>query len=100
MMKSTSDLCDPYEGGIAGLEPLFTYFGGRQQFYGEAVTVKCFEDNCKVKQLAGIAGNNRAMVIDGGGSLRPALLGDMIAAKALANGWVGFVIYGSIRDVD
>ena len=99
-MKSTPDLCDAYEGGISVLEPLFTNFGGRERFYGEVVTVKCFEDNSKVKELAGTAGHNRVMVVDGGGSLRCALLGDMTAAKALANGWTGFVIYGLIRDVD
>ena len=88
-MKSTSDLFDPYEGRIAGLEPLFTYFGGRQQFYGEAVTEKRVKDNFKVKQLAGTAGNKRVLVIDGSGWLRPALLGDMIVANALANvGWI------------
>jgi regulator of ribonuclease activity A len=99
-MKSTPDFCDAYEGGISVLEPLFTNFGGRERFYGEVVTVKCFEDNSKVKELAGTAGHNRVMVVDGGGSLRLALLGDMTAANALANGWTGFVIYGSIRDVD
>ena len=99
-MKSTPDLCDVYEGGISVLDPMFTNFGGRERFYGEAVTVKCFEDNSTVKELAGTAGNGRVMVVDGGGSLRRALLGDMIGAKALANGWAGFVIYGAIRDVD
>ncbi len=99
-MKSTPDLCDVYEGGISVLDPMFTNFGGRQRFYGEAVTVKCFEDNSTVKELAGTAGKGRVMVVDGGGSLRRALLGDMIGAKALANGWAGFVIYGAIRDVD
>ena len=99
-MKSTPDLCDVYEGGISVLDPIFTNFGGRERFYGEAVTVKCFEDNSTVKELAGTAGKGRVMVVDGGGSLRRALLGDMIGANALANGWAGFVIYGSIRDVD
>ena len=99
-MKSTPDLCDVYEGGISTLDPIFTNFGGRERFYGEAVTVKCFEDNSKVKELAGTAGKGRVMVVDGGGSLRRALLGDMTGANALANGWAGFVIYGSIRDVD
>ena len=99
-MKSTPDLCDVYEGGISVLDPMLTNFGGRERFYGEAVTVKCFEDNSTVKELAGTAGNGRVMVVDGGGSLRRALLGDMIGAKALANGWAGFVIYGAIRDVD
>ena len=99
-MKSTPDLCDACEVGTSVLEALFTNFGGRERFYGEVVTVKCFEDNSKVKELAGTAGHNRVMVVDGGGSLRLALLGDMTAANALANGWTGFVIYGSIRDVD
>ena len=99
-MKSTPDLCDVYEGGISVLDPMFTNFGGRQRFYGEAVTVKCFEDNSTFKELAGTAGKGRVMVVDGGGSLRRALLGDMIGAKALANGGAGFVIYGAIRDVD
>jgi regulator of ribonuclease activity A len=99
-MKSTPDFCDAYEGGISVLEPLFTNFGGRERSYGEVGTIKCFEDNSKVKELAGTAGHNRVMVVDGGGSLRRALLGDMTAANALANGWTGFVIYGSIRDVD
>ena len=99
-MKSTPDLCDVYEGGISVLDPMFTNFGGRERFYGEAVTVKCFEDNSTVRELAGTAGKGRVMVVDGGGSLRRALLGDMIGAKALANGWAGFVIYGAIRDVD
>lgn len=88
-MKSTSDFFDPYEGRSAGLEPLFTNFGGRQQFYGEAVTGNCFKDNSKVKELAGTAGNKRVLVIDGGGWLRPALVGDMIVTNALANvAWV------------
>ena len=99
-MKSTPDLCDVYEGGISVLDPIFTNFGGRERFYGEAVTVKCFEDNSTVKELAGTAGKGRVMVVDGGGSLRRALLGDIVGASALANGWAGFVIYGSIRDVD
>lgn len=99
-MKSTPDLCDDYAGGIAALDSVFTNYGGRNAFSGLCVTVKCFEDNSKVKALAGTPGLNRVMVVDGGGSLRCALLGDMIAATALANGWAGFVIYGSVRDVD
>lgn len=99
-MKSTPDICDDYAGGIAVMDPVFTNYGGRNAFSGLCVTVKCFEDNSKVKELAGTPGLGRIMVVDGGGSLRRALLGDMIAATALANGWSGFVIYGSIRDVD
>ena len=99
-MKSTPDLCDAYEGGIAALDPVFANYAGRSAFFGHCVTVKCFEDNSKVKELAGTPGQNRIMVVDGGGSLRRALLGDMIAANALANGWAGFIINGCVRDVD
>lgn len=99
-MISTPDLCDSHETEVAVLEPLFANYGGREAFGGEVVTVKCFEDNSLVKeQLAG-AGNGRILVVDGGGSLRRALLGDMIAESAVRNGWAGVVIYGAVRDVD
>ena len=97
---STPDLCDANEGAVRVLEPMLKNFGGLSRFFGEAVTIKCFEDNSLVKEQAATPGNGRVMVVDGGGSRRRALLGDMIAAKARENGWAGFVIYGSIRDVD
>jgi regulator of ribonuclease activity A len=75
-------------------------FGGREQFCGQIVTVKCFEDNSVVKQLVGTPGDNRVIVVDAGGSLRRACLGDMLAEQAASNGWSGLVIYGCIRDVD
>jgi len=100
MMKSTPDLCDQYPDLIQVVEPMFSNYGGRQRFGGEIVTVKCFEDNSSVKQLVETAGNNRVMVVDGGGSMRRACLGDMLAEKASVNGWSGLIIYGCIRDVD
>ncbi len=99
-MKSTPDLCDQYGDGLSVLDPIFVGYGGRESFSGTCVTVKCFEDNSKVKALASTPGEGRVMVVDGGGSLRRALLGDMIAAQALANGWSGFIINGAVRDVD
>lgn len=75
-------------------------FGGLERFCGPAVTVKCFEDNSLVKQLVGEAGEGRVIVVDGGGSLRRALLGDMLAASAVENGWAGLVIAGAVRDVE
>ena len=99
-MKSTPDLCDQYPDLIQVVEPMFSNYGGRQRFGGEIVTVKCFEDNSSVKQLVETAGNNRVMVVDGGGSMRRACLGDMLAEKASVNGWSGLIIYGCIRDVD
>jgi regulator of ribonuclease activity A len=99
-MKSTPDLCDQYPDLIQVVEPMFSNYGGRESFAGEVVTVKCFEDNSCVKQLVGTVGLGRVMVVDGGGSMRRACLGDMLAEKASENGWSGLIIYGCIRDVD
>lgn len=96
----TCDLCDENPELVRIVEPIFTNFGGKKAFYGEIVTVKCHEDNSVVKENVGKAGEGKVMVVDGGGSLRCALLGDMLAAKAAENGWAGIVIYGCIRDVD
>ncbi len=105
MNLSTPDLCDEFEadllsGSLRVLDAGFVAYGQLQQFSGKIVTVKCFEDNSKVKQLAGEPGQDRVMVVDGGGSVRRALLGDMIAANAVEHGWVGFLFNGAVRDVD
>jgi regulator of ribonuclease activity A len=96
----TPDLCDAYPDLIQVVEPMFSNFGGRDSFGGQIVTVKCFEDNSRVKELAELDGSGKVLVVDGGGSLRCALLGDMIAERAAHNGWHGVVIYGCVRDVD
>ena len=96
----TPDLCDAYPDQVNVLEPMLFNFGGHNSFSGKIVTVKCFEDNSRVKEAAGKAGKGKVMVVDGGGSMRRSLLGDMIAENAVKNGWEGFVIYGCIRDVD
>jgi regulator of ribonuclease activity A len=96
----TPDLCDEYPELIQVVEPMFNNFGGKDNFGGQIVTVKCHEDNSKVKELVDTDGTGKVMVVDGGGSLRHALLGDMLAEKAVRNGWEGLVIYGCIRDVD
>ena len=87
----TPDLCDTYPDLVQVLEPMFSNFGGRDSFGGQIVTLKCFEDNSLVKEQ---------VELEGGGSLRCALLGDMLAEKAAKNGWEGLVIYGCVRDVD
>lgn len=97
---STPDLCDEHEGKVRVLDAIFQNYGGLDSFYGEAVTIKCFEDNSIVKQLVDTAGEGRVIVMDGGGSLRRAILGDMLAEKAASNGWAGLVINGCIRDCD
>jgi regulator of ribonuclease activity A len=98
--KSTPDLCDDYPNLVRVLDPIFTNFGGRKCFSGPALTVKCFEDNSTVKELVGTHGGGRVMVVDAGGSMRRACLGDMLARQASVSGWAGIVIYGCIRDVD
>ena len=98
--KSTPDLCDDYPELVRVLDPIFSNFGGRERFGGPAVTVKCFEDNSVVKELVGTPGEGRVLVVDAGGSMRRACLGDMLAEQASVNGWAGLVIYGCIRDVD
>lgn len=96
----TPDLCDEYPDLVQVLTPMLQNFGGIESFGGEIVTVKCFEDNSIVKEQVALPGLGRVMVVDGGGSMRNALLGDMLAEKAAENGWEGLVIYGCIRDVD
>jgi len=96
----TPDLCDAYPERVQVVEPMFSNFGGRDSFGGEIVTIKCFEDNSWVKEQVELKGDGKVLVVDGGGSLRCALLGDMLAEKAAKNGWEGLVVYGGIRDVD
>ncbi|MFV1873308.1 MAG: ribonuclease E activity regulator RraA [Oleiphilus sp.] len=96
----TPDLCDEYPDLVQVLTPMLQNFGGVDSFGGEIVTVKCFEDNSVVKEQVAQPGQGKVMVVDGGGSLRNALLGDMLAEKAAENGWEGLIIYGCIRDVD
>ena len=100
MNISTPDLCDEFPTLVRVVEPLFNNYGGVDSFGGEVLTIKCHEDNSLVKETASKPGSGKVMVIDGGGSLRRALLGDLIAKDAVKNGWEGFIIYGCIRDVD
>ena len=99
----TCDLCDLHKQDTSGafrvLPPVFQTYGGRVAFAGPVATVKCHEDNTSVKALAESAGQGRVMVVDGGGSLRHALVGGNIAAAAARNGWVGMVVDGCVRDV-
>lgn len=96
---STPDLSDAApEVGVVVLP--WVNYGQVRQFGGQVVTIKCHEDNSLVKQCVEEAGCGRVIVVDGGGSRRRALLGDMLAEQAAANGWAGLVINGVIRDVD
>jgi len=94
----TADLCDQFSDELEICEPLFGDFGGHADFSGPIVTIKCFEDNSMVRELTAEKGDGRVLVIDAGGSMRRAVVGDMLAQKAVDNGWVGIVVYGCIRD--
>ena len=100
MKFTVPDICDDFLPELQVLEPLFTAYGGRQKFHGEIVTIKCFEDNSLVKQTLGTDGHGKVLVVDGGGSLRCALLGDMLGDMAVENGWQGVLINGCVRDVE
>lgn len=100
---NTCDLCDDYKSDDSGefrvLPPVFRHFGGLSTFCGEVITVKCFEDNSVVKSMLDSQGQGRVLVIDGGGSLRKALVGGNLATGAAKNGWAGVVVFGCVRDV-
>ena len=100
MTFTTPDICDEFLAELQILEPLFTEYGGKEKFHGEIVTIKCFEDNSLVKEMLGSDGHGKVMVVEGGGSLRCALLGDMLGAMAAQNGWQGILINGCVRDVE
>lgn len=93
----TADICDAHPE-VEVLEPGFINFGGVDHFAGEAVTVKCFEDNSRVRELLATPGEGRVLVVDAGGSMRCAVLGDRLARQAADNGWAGVIVYGCIRD--
>ncbi|MDP2225851.1 MAG: ribonuclease E activity regulator RraA [Moraxellaceae bacterium] len=96
----TCDLCDEHPDAVSVCEPMFASFGGRETYGGQIETVKCHEDNSRVKEMLATPGKGRVLVVDGGGSLRCALLGDMIGESAVQNGWEGVLVYGCVRDVD
>ncbi|MFQ6313742.1 ribonuclease E activity regulator RraA [Lysobacter capsici] len=95
---NTCDLCDRHDAQVRVLELPLRDYGGRIGFDGIVSTIKAYEDNSLVRDAVAEPGNGRVLVIDGGGSLRRSMLGDLLAAKALENGWVGVVVFGAIRD--
>lgn len=98
MTFKTTDLCDEHGDRARVLQPIFQDLGGHCDFAGPALTVKCFEDNSRVKELSLQPGEGRVLVVDGGGSDRCALLGDIIAEDLVKNGWAGALVYGYVRD--
>jgi len=97
-MKPTADLVDEYGDRVRSCAVQFRQYGGALRFYGPIRTVKSREDNALIKTTLSHAGHGAVLVIDGGGSLQAALVGDVIAGLAVANGWAGLVIFGAVRD--
>ena len=102
---ATTDLCDDNavlleDGRLAVLPPVFRHFGRRTRFAGRVVTLKVFEDNALVRAALETAGEGQVLAIDGGGSLRRALVGGQLALLAQDNGWAGIVVDGCVRDTE
>lgn len=96
----TSTLCDYYGELIDVVDPLFANFGAESAFCGEVVTVKCFEDNGLLYETLETDGTGKVLVIDGGSSLRKALLDAELVDIAVENNWSGLIVYGAVRHVD
>ena len=99
MQPKTTDLCDQYAAELQVAAPIFHSYGGQVAFSGPISTLQVYEDNVLVRAALEEPGAGRVLVVDGGGSLRCALVGDQLAALGLSNGWAGVVINGCIRDV-
>jgi len=96
---STADLWDERGHELQSCSVQLRHFGGRTSFTGVISTVRCHRDNALVKSALAEPAEGRVLVVDGGGSLELALMGDLIAASAVDNGWAGVVIHGVVRDV-
>ena len=96
----TADLVDEHGEALQSCDLQLRQFGGRRRFHGPLRTVACFEDNALVRQVLSEPGDGAVLVVDGGGSLHTALVGDLIAGLAQANGWAGLVVHGAVRDTE
>ncbi len=96
--RPTADLVDDIGPDVRSCDLQFGQFGARRQFAGPISTVRCFEDNALLKSMLSEPGDGRVLVIDGGGSLHTALVGDVIAELGRTNGWAGIIVNGAVRD--
>ncbi len=94
----TAELWDQHSELLHCVDPIFTMYGQKRYFYGEIITLKIFEDNSLVRKQLEKNGKGKVLVIDGGGSLRCALIGDKLATLAIENEWEGIIVNGCIRD--
>lgn len=98
MKFATADLWDDHAAYLQCLTPIFQHYGAKKYFAGQIVTIKLHEDNSLVRETLSTSGAGKVLVVDGGGSLRCALVGDRLAQKAIDNDWEGVIVYGCIRD--
>ena len=96
---TTPDLSDKYPY-VNFLNLQFTNFGKKGFFSGKIETAMCPDDNSKVKQILGEEGDGKILIVDGQGSTKVALMGDMIAESAEKNNWQAVIINGCVRDVE
>lgn len=95
---ATADLVDEHGEALQSCDLQLRQLGGRRAFTGRITTVRCHQDNALLKSVLSQPGDGGVLVVDGGGSLHTALMGDLIAALAVDNGWSGVVIHGAVRD--
>lgn len=95
---ATADLVDEIGEDVRSCDTQFRQFGGRREFAGPVRTVRCHQDNALLKKVLGTPGDGAVLVVDGGGSLHTALVGDLIAELGRSNGWAGIIAHGAIRD--
>lgn len=97
-LPSTADLYDDFGETVRSCSVQFRNYGAKRRYGGPIRTVTCLEDNQLFRALLDEPGDGAVVIIDGGASLETALMGDLIAAKGVKNGWAGCVILGAIRD--
>lgn len=99
MNDITPDICDKFEDKVRLLNLPLQNYGQKTAFFGEIVTVRCYHDNSKVREMLSQAGKGKVLVVDGHGSCQKALLGDQLAILAIENNWEGVIVFGAVRDV-
>ncbi|EJN6827629.1 ribonuclease activity regulator protein RraA [Vibrio cidicii] len=99
MNDITPDICDKFEDKVRLLNLPLQNYGQKTAFFGEIVTVRCYHDNSKVREMLSQDGKGKVLVVDGHGSCQKALLGDQLAILAIENNWEGVIIFGAVRDV-
>ena len=99
MKDITPDICDKHADKVTLLGLPLHSFGRKFAFYGEIVTVRCYHDNSKVREMLSQDGRGKVLVVDGHGSCKKALLGDQLAILAIDNHWEGVIVNGAVRDI-